>query len=59
MISPCVRVCRLGPDDRCEGCGRTVAEIRQWAGMTRDQRWEIMKRLATEGYVPASAVGGV
>ena len=58
MMSPCVRVCRLGPDDKCEGCGRSVGEIRQWAGMTRDERWEIMKRLAAEGFVPASAIEG-
>jgi predicted Fe-S protein YdhL (DUF1289 family) len=56
MMSPCVRVCRLGPDDKCEGCGRSVGEIRGWAGMTRDERWEIMKRLAAEGFVPASAI---
>jgi len=57
MISPCVRVCRLGPDDKCEGCGRTVGEIRTWSAMSRDERWEIMKRLAAEGFVPASALG--
>ncbi|MBI3506388.1 MAG: DUF1289 domain-containing protein [Proteobacteria bacterium] len=57
MISPCVRVCRLGPDDKCEGCGRSVGEIRRWAGMTTDERWAILKRLAAEGFIPASSVG--
>ncbi len=56
MISPCVRVCRLGADDRCEGCGRTVGEIRNWAAMTRDERVGVMKRLAAEGFIPASSV---
>ncbi|MBL8808237.1 MAG: DUF1289 domain-containing protein [Rhodospirillales bacterium] len=57
MMSPCVRVCRLGPDDRCEGCGRTVGEIRGWASMTKDERWAVMKRLASEGYFSESALG--
>lgn len=57
MISPCVRVCRLGPDDKCEGCGRTIAEIRTWSALTREERRTVLKRLAGEGFFPASAVG--
>lgn len=56
MISPCVRVCRLGADDRCEGCGRSIAEIRTWSTMTADDRRDVLKRLAREGFIPASAV---
>jgi predicted Fe-S protein YdhL (DUF1289 family) len=56
MISPCVRVCRLGADDTCEGCGRTIGEIRTWSAMTRDERRAVLERLAREGYISASAI---
>ena len=56
MISPCVRVCRLGPDDRCEGCGRKIGEIRSWAAMTAEERRTVLKRLAAEGYFSPSAL---
>jgi len=29
--SPCASVCRLLPDETCEGCLRTVDEIRAWS----------------------------
>ena len=28
--SPCRSICRLGPDDVCDGCGRTINEIVSW-----------------------------
>jgi hypothetical protein len=56
LISPCVRVCRLGADDRCEGCGRSIAEIRTWSTMTAEARRDVLKRLAREGFIPASAL---
>ncbi|WP_353234071.1 DUF1289 domain-containing protein [Diaphorobacter ruginosibacter] len=31
--SPCVNVCRMTPDrSHCEGCFRTIDDIRQWSG---------------------------
>jgi hypothetical protein len=45
--SPCVRICVIDPVSRlCEGCGRTLAEIAAWSGMSEAQRLEVMSRLA-------------
>ncbi len=29
--SPCVSVCRMGPDGLCEGCLRSIDEIAGWS----------------------------
>lgn len=50
MKSPCVRVCRLDPDLRCLGCGRSVQEIRLWRSYDDATRDGIMARLAAEGF---------
>lgn len=45
--SPCISVCRMAPDGgHCEGCFRTVAEIRAWSMADRAQRLAIWARLA-------------
>jgi len=31
LPSPCASVCRMTPGDWCEGCLRTMDEIRQWS----------------------------
>lgn len=43
---PCVNRCttHLG-GDVCRGCGRTVAEIRDWPTYTREQRIQINERI--------------
>lgn len=43
--SPCRQICRLGPDDRCDGCGRTGAEIGAWLWLSDGQRWAVMERV--------------
>jgi uncharacterized protein len=44
--SPCVRICALDPtSDVCVGCGRTLAEITRWYGMSSDERSRIMAAL--------------
>lgn len=43
--SPCVRICALNASDVCLGCGRTIAEITQWYGMSNDERSRIMAEL--------------
>ena len=45
--SPCIAVCRL--DDAtgfCEGCYRTIDEIRDWIIMLPDERHAVLQRLA-------------
>ncbi len=45
--SPCVKICVIDPVGRlCEGCGRTLAEIAQWARMSEPERLAVMARLA-------------
>lgn len=45
--SPCVKICVIDPVSRlCEGCGRTLAEIAQWASMSEPERLAVMARLA-------------
>lgn len=51
VASPCVSVCRLDPDRiGCEGCLRTLDEIRAWRMMDDAQRlgvWRLIEeRLA-------------
>ena len=51
--SPCISVCRMAPDGgHCEGCFRTVAEIRAWSMADRAQRLAIWARLAQRAAMP-------
>lgn len=44
--SPCVKICVIDPISRlCEGCGRTLGEIAQWAAMSEAQRLAVMALL--------------
>ena len=44
--SPCVKICVIDPVRRlCEGCGRTLAEIAQWARMSEPERLAVMAEL--------------
>jgi uncharacterized protein len=44
--SPCVKVCTLDVrSGLCLGCGRTIDEIEQWAGMSDEQRKQVMAEL--------------
>jgi len=44
--TPCRSICRLGPDDVCDGCGRTIAEIVSWVRLDSDARIQVMARVA-------------
>jgi hypothetical protein len=45
--SPCKRVCTLDPaTDICLGCGRSLAEITAWTGMTDAERAQVMAECA-------------
>ena len=43
--SPCIGICRLGPDGFCLGCLRSVQEIGSWSKKTDAERAEILKQL--------------
>lgn len=47
LPSPCASVCRLLPDDSCEGCLRTVGEIRAWSTATDDEKRQIWRLIQT------------
>lgn len=58
VASPCVSVCRLDPERLgCEGCLRTLDEIRAWKTMDNAQRlnvWRLIEdRLNTVTETPA------
>ena len=48
--SPCISVCRMSPDrSHCEGCFRTLDEIRAWSRAGNDERraiWAALLRRA-------------
>ncbi len=48
VSTPCVNVCVIDtPSGLCAGCGRTLAEIGNWAMMSENDRKATMKLLAT------------
>jgi uncharacterized protein len=45
--SPCISVCRMSTDQsHCEGCFRSIPEIRAWAGAEGAQRLAIWGQLS-------------
>lgn len=45
--SPCIAVCRMSADQsHCEGCFRSIPEIRAWAGADSSARLAIWHHLA-------------
>lgn len=46
ISSPCIKLCVVNPvSKRCEGCGRTLAEIAQWSRLSEAERRAIMAQL--------------
>ena len=43
-LSPCKGTCNLSMNQICQGCGRTILEIRNWKDYSNDQKIEIMER---------------
>ena len=44
--SPCISVCRMSPDrSHCEGCFRSLDEIRSWSAADAHQRRRIWQQL--------------
>lgn len=59
--SPCISVCRMTPDrSHCEGCWRTLDELRDWSTASGAERRAIWRNLlARAGINPALPHGGV
>jgi predicted Fe-S protein YdhL (DUF1289 family) len=46
LETPCTSVCQIDPRSHlCFGCGRTIAEIAGWSGLTGAERRAIMAQL--------------
>jgi len=46
LPSPCASICRLLADNSCEGCLRTVDEIRAWSAASDDDKravWRLIQ----------------
>lgn len=54
--SPCVKICVIDPASKlCEGCGRTLQEIAQWARLSEAERQAVMARLSERLRTAAAA----
>jgi predicted Fe-S protein YdhL (DUF1289 family) len=42
ILTPCIGICRLGPDGLCEGCLRTSDEIARWMYLSDAERTRLM-----------------
>lgn len=46
IASPCIGVCSMNQESgECEGCYRTIEEIREWWNMSAAERGQVMERL--------------
>lgn len=46
IVSPCIGVCSMNQESgQCEGCYRTIEEIREWWNMSAAERAQVMQRL--------------
>ena len=43
VLTPCIGICEVGPDDHCVGCLRTLDEIARWGSMNDHERIHIMR----------------
>ena len=58
LPSPCIGICRMAADgSQCEGCFRTLDEIRVWSTAGRAQRLAIWVRLLQRAGLPPPAAG--
>lgn len=44
--SPCTRICRIGPQGHCVGCGRDLDEIMAWPRADGSRKQAIRARAA-------------
>lgn len=53
VASPCIGVCRMTPDrSHCEGCYRTLDELRAWREADAVQRRAIWRQLLVRAGLP-------
>ena len=45
--TPCKAVCKLGSNNLCDGCGRTIEEISHWRAMSDTEKWKVIERIRT------------
>ena len=46
--SPCLSVCRMSPaSELCEGCFRTIDEIREWSRLSDPEKQALWRTLST------------
>lgn len=57
--SPCIKVCVLGPGNRCTGCLRTLDEIASWGAMTAGQQWAVIEALKRRREVSEDVVSRI
>jgi len=44
--SPCIKKCKLNPENICKGCGRTRDEIASWSKMKDDEKKSTVEKAA-------------
>ncbi|RGE43770.1 DUF1289 domain-containing protein [Comamonas testosteroni] len=53
LASPCINVCRMTEDrSHCQGCFRTIDEIRAWSKADTDVRSQIWSNLLQRAGLP-------
>ena len=57
--SPCVNVCKLDAARVCIGCGRSVAEIRDWKASSDGAKRRVVERIRRLGYPRPDAVPAI
>jgi predicted Fe-S protein YdhL (DUF1289 family) len=57
--SPCVNVCKLDEARVCIGCGRSVAEIRDWKASGDGAKRRIVERIRRQGYPRPDALRAI
>lgn len=45
-VTPCISICKIDPDTKkCQGCSRTIEQIRDWMKYSDEERMKVMKKL--------------
>jgi hypothetical protein len=57
LPSPCIRNCCLDERDVCLGCGRSLAEIRDWSAADDAERGRILERATARRGERAARLG--